>query len=168
MTGADRFREARDVFAELVDLPAAEREARLEPLDRSDPELALAVRGLLESDARAEGFLDEPAPERLGALGSGEDAPAARRGSQHRPSASTSARTELRQLGRGGMGEVWLAERTDGQFEQRVALKLIKRGMDSEELLARFLRERQILARLQHPNIAQLRRGAATTGARTS
>ncbi len=54
------------------------------------------------------------------------------------------------------MGEVWEAERADGQFEQIVALKLLKRGMDSEEVLRRFLRERQILARLEHPNIARL------------
>ncbi len=54
------------------------------------------------------------------------------------------------------MGEVWEAERADGQFEQIVALKLVKRGMDSEEVLRRFLRERQILARLEHPNIARL------------
>src|SRR6185436_351265 len=62
----------------------------------------------------------------------------------------------LQEIGRGGMGTVWLAERADGQFEQRVALKLIKRGMDSDEILGRFRRERQILARLEHPNIARL------------
>jgi len=62
----------------------------------------------------------------------------------------------VEEVGRGGMGTVWLAERADGQFEQRVALKLIKRGMDSDEILSRFLRERQILARLEHPNIGRL------------
>jgi len=62
----------------------------------------------------------------------------------------------IREIGRGGMGAVWLAERADGQFEQFVAVKLVKRGMDSDEILARFLRERQILARLNHPNIARL------------
>ena len=51
------------------------------------------------------------------------------------------------------MGTVWLAERADGQFEQQVALKLVKRGMDTDEILARFLRERQILARLEHPGL---------------
>jgi eukaryotic-like serine/threonine-protein kinase len=61
-----------------------------------------------------------------------------------------------KQIGRGGMGTVWLAERADGQFEQRVALKLVRRGMDSDDILARFLRERRILARLAHPNIARL------------
>ena len=62
----------------------------------------------------------------------------------------------LSELGRGGMGIVLLAERADGQFEQRAAIKLVKRGMDSDAVQARFLRERQILARLEHPHIARL------------
>lgn len=62
----------------------------------------------------------------------------------------------LEEIGRGGMGAVWLAERADGQFDQRVALKVVKRGMDTDEILARFIRERQILARLEHPHIARL------------
>ena len=62
----------------------------------------------------------------------------------------------VREIGEGGMGQVFLAERTDGQFDQRVAIKLLKRGMDSHAILARFLRERRILAGLDHPNIARL------------
>ena len=58
--------------------------------------------------------------------------------------------------GRGGMGEVYLAERSDPAFAQRVALKVIKRGMDSQAIVRRFVRERQILARLDHPNLAHL------------
>ena len=61
----------------------------------------------------------------------------------------------LERLGEGGMGEVWLAEQSR-PVRRRVALKLIKRGMDSDEISRRFLIERQILARLQHPNIARL------------
>ncbi|MBN8644100.1 MAG: serine/threonine protein kinase [Planctomycetes bacterium] len=60
------------------------------------------------------------------------------------------------ELGRGGMGVVYLAVRTDDQFKTRVALKVIKRGMDSEEILRRFTIERQVLAALNHPNIARL------------
>jgi len=62
----------------------------------------------------------------------------------------------VEQIGSGGMGSVYLAERADGQFEQKVALKIIKPGMNSQEIIARFEEERQILARLQHPNIARL------------
>jgi eukaryotic-like serine/threonine-protein kinase len=68
----------------------------------------------------------------------------------------------VRELARGGMGVVYLAERADGQFQQRVALKLIKRGMDSEEIHQRFLAERQILAQLNHPHIARLLDGGVS------
>jgi len=61
-----------------------------------------------------------------------------------------------RELGRGGMGTVFLAERADGQFEKQVAIKILNRGADTAEILRRFRAERQILARLDHPNIARL------------
>jgi serine/threonine-protein kinase len=60
------------------------------------------------------------------------------------------------------MGEVYLGERADGRFDQKVAVKLVKRGMDSREILRRFARERRILARLQHPGIARLLDGGET------
>lgn len=62
----------------------------------------------------------------------------------------------IRELGRGGMGAVWLARRADQQFEKLVAIKLLKRGTDTDEVLRRFHAERQILARLDHPNISRL------------
>jgi serine/threonine-protein kinase len=61
-----------------------------------------------------------------------------------------------REIGRGGMGAVYLAERADGQFEKQVAIKVLKRGTDTEEVLQRFATERRIVARLDHPNIARL------------
>ncbi len=66
-----------------------------------------------------------------------------------------------RELGRGGMSVVWLARRVDG-FAQRAAIKLLKRGMDSEELVRRFERERALLAALEHPGIARLYDGGST------
>ncbi len=62
----------------------------------------------------------------------------------------------VKQLGRGGMGAVYLGERADGQFEKQVAIKILKRGTDTDEVLRRFAVERQILARLDHPNITRL------------
>lgn len=62
----------------------------------------------------------------------------------------------IKQIGTGGMGTVYLAERADGHFEQKVALKVVKPGINSNEIISRFEDERQILARLQHPNIARL------------
>ncbi len=61
-----------------------------------------------------------------------------------------------RELGHGGMGTVYLAARADGQFEKEVAIKVLKRGTDTDEVLRRFAAERHILARLDHPNIARL------------
>jgi eukaryotic-like serine/threonine-protein kinase len=72
----------------------------------------------------------------------------------------------IERLGRGGMGEVYLGERVDGRFEQKVAVKLLKRGMDSGEMLRRFARERRILARLEHPGIARLLDGGETAEGR--
>jgi eukaryotic-like serine/threonine-protein kinase len=69
----------------------------------------------------------------------------------------------VRELGRGGMGTVFLAERADGQFEKQVAIKILNRGADTAEILRRFRAERQILARLDHPNIGRLL-DAGTTG----
>ena len=68
----------------------------------------------------------------------------------------------VREIGRGGMGAVYLARRADGRFEQQVAVKLLKRGTDTEEVLRRFRAERRILARLEHPNIARLLDGGET------
>src|SRR5688572_1588422 len=62
----------------------------------------------------------------------------------------------IREIGRGGMGTVYLARRADQEFEKEVAIKLLKRGTDTDEVLRRFRAERQILARLEHPNIARL------------
>ena len=68
----------------------------------------------------------------------------------------------IRRIGQGGMGAVYLAERDDDQFKKQVAIKLIRRGMDTDFVLRRFRNERQILARLDHPNIARLLDGGTT------
>jgi eukaryotic-like serine/threonine-protein kinase len=72
----------------------------------------------------------------------------------------------VEEIGRGGMGAVYLAERADGEFEKRVALKLVKRGMDSEDIVRRFQLERRVLASLQHPNIAALHDGGVSDDGR--
>ena len=68
----------------------------------------------------------------------------------------------VREIGQGGMGAVYLAVRADDQYQKRVAIKLIKHGLDSESILRRFRNERQILASLDHPNIAKLLDGGTT------
>src|SRR5688572_15966513 len=68
----------------------------------------------------------------------------------------------LQEIGHGGMGTVYLAARADEQYQKRVAIKVIKAGMGGDEAVGRFRRERQILAGLDHPNIARLLDGGAT------
>jgi serine/threonine-protein kinase len=68
----------------------------------------------------------------------------------------------VRELGRGGMGAVYLAQRADEAFEKQVAIKVISPGTSSDQVLARFMRERRILARLEHPHIARLIDGGST------
>jgi len=150
-----RFAAAWRSFEELADLAPDERAAALAGLAERDAGLAAAVEELFAAESAA--------GERFLQSGVGAFAPAlvvAALDERLPGGAGPGDRVgpyRLRELlGRGGMGEVWEAERADGQFEQTVALKLLKRGMDSEAVLSRFLRERQILARLEHPNIARL------------
>jgi serine/threonine protein kinase/Tfp pilus assembly protein PilF len=156
-----RLGEAADIFGELVELAPAEARTTLQALEASDPDLARLVRGLLEADSAAGTFLEQGAVEyapRLGDLGASASPDPDAAGKAIGPYVLISL------LGRGGMGEVWVAERRDGQFEQRVALKLLKGGMDSEGIRRRFLQERQVLARLEHPNIARLLDGGESDG----
>lgn len=124
-----------------------------------DSELAQAVRALLEADGQAGGFLSAPALGPQFQLSSSEgladadDAAIGRRIGAYRLE---------RRIASGGMGTVYLGIRDDDQFHKQVAVKLIKRGMDSEDILHRFRHERQLLANLEHPNIARLIDGGAT------
>lgn len=144
--------EVAEVFGELVECSATERAAALEAATADRPELRREVESLLDAHARAAEFLGRAAP--LGRRG--PEAPELTAGARIGPF------RVLDELGRGGMGTVYLAERADGSFDQQVALKLIRVGFGSELLRERFLRERRILARLEHPNIARLIDGGLT------
>jgi serine/threonine protein kinase len=158
---AERWHRISAVFDQLCEAPASARNALLQQHCGDDAELRREVVALLEADA-AGGALDQHVPKLRIAVAADwardSEAPAA--------GADIGCWRVRRELGRGGMGVVMLAERIDGQFEQRVALKLIKRGMDSDAVLSRFLQERQILARLSHPNIARLLDGGLSTDGR--
>ena len=155
-----RWTEVRSLFEELVELSPSERQSRLAAL--ADRDLSERVRKLLAADSDAGRFLETPAVAVAGGLFDGlpgvpDEAPPPERIGPYRV---------LGRLGRGGMGEVLLAERADGLFDQRVAIKLLRRGMASDEILSRFSRERRILARLEHPHIARLLDGGATEDGR--
>ena len=152
MSPGERWHEASRLFDELVELDGEVRAARLATLVAHDADLARDVVGLLAADERSGGLLDagvaRASPTLAGALAQTPEAPD--------ESGTTLGAFRLqRLLGRGGMGEVYLAERTLGDVRQPVAIKLLKRGMDSNELLRRFAQERRILAQLGHPHIAR-------------
>ncbi len=156
---ADRWRRIGELFDQLVEVPAQQREALLAHLCSDDQQLLHELRALLAADADGDAF-EQRTPQLRDAVVTDwvrEQESGAAIGSV------IGSWRVLRELGRGGMGVVLLVERADGQFKQRAALKLIKRGMDSEAVLARFLRERQILARLAHPNIARLLDGGLSS-----
>ncbi|HEX4956509.1 MAG TPA: tetratricopeptide repeat protein [Thermoanaerobaculia bacterium] len=152
------------LFDDLVDLSPADQQARLAELEAKEPALARRLRVLLAADSLPDSFLEQPIADITTSIGLGR--PATGRDSHLPPGTLVGAWRLGARIGHGGMGEVYLAERADGAFEQRVALKLIKRGMDTDEIVRRFLTERQILARLDHPGIARLLDGGSTSDGR--
>jgi serine/threonine-protein kinase len=144
-------RHARILRAAL-DLPTGERDGYVVRECGADDALLARLRTLLALDAETALPLDRPAEAHAARLMA-----TAPDGNAHLAAGMRIGPYRLvHELGRGGMGAVWLAERDDGQFQQQVALKLIRLGMDSEHVQHQFRRERALLARLQHPNIAQL------------
>ncbi len=142
----ERWRRAKEIVADAVDEPSiTERAALVAARCGNDEELLREVESLLEQTTgtleRAAQSSSENVRRRLTSLNEGD---------------RLGAWAVVREIGRGGMGAVYLAKRADGEFEKEVAIKVLKRGTDTEEVLRRFRAERQILARLDHPNIARL------------
>ena len=146
-----RWRRARELFEAACDLPESEWASFLDPACRGEPSLRREVQDLLEAGREAGSFLEAPAPGPEPA-GPGELREGARIGRYRL----------LRELGRGGMGVVYLAERAEGDFHKRVALKAIRPELASSETTRRFHTERQILANLEHPHIARLLDGGTS------
>ena len=142
-------RRAWQLLRAAMDLPAGERDAFAQHTCAGDSVLLAELRGLLAQDSATDSLLDERLdPSRyLGASSASSTAPIGSAIGPYRL---------IEQIGAGGMGAVYRAERVGGIAKHHVALKLIKRGMDSDEIVQRFLREREILAQLKHPNIARL------------
>jgi serine/threonine-protein kinase len=156
MTDAAAWERIEACLDELLALPAGERAAALERLAGGDAALRLRLQGLLDQTSAGDSLLDRPA---LAAFQS-EATPAG----SVAPGTRIGAWRVVELIGRGGMGEVYRAERADGQFEQQAALKLIRR--DAAESPRRFQAERQILARLEHSGIARLLDGGVAQDGR--
>jgi len=154
---AARWTHIQTLFEAALDQDPDQRDAFLQTVCADDPELLAEVHSLLAADADAHPLLDGLAIDAI-ALPADllPDGILPSEGERVGP-----YRIE-EPLGHGGMGAVFLAERADGQFEQRVALKLVRGGTASGQIVRRFRSERQILARLQHPHIARLLEGGLT------
>lgn len=144
----DRWARLQEVFEEALELDPGERAAFLDAACAGDPALRRDLEALLRSASRlGEADLIRGAVE--DALLEMEEVP-------DRAGIRLGAYRLIRVLGRGGMGNVWLAERADAAYEARVAIKLVRGGFAHPDLARRFRTERQILADLRHPNIARL------------
>ena len=147
----DRWRLVDALFEEALALPASERAAFVAARSAGDEVLRRQVEALIQAQHAADDFLEAPPLDLLDAATAATPTDAAslaeRRLGPYRL---------LREIGQGGMGEVYLAERADGQFVQRVAVKRIRGGFAFTAAHDRFRLERQILARLEHPHITRL------------
>ncbi len=147
-----RWREIERLFVEALELDPSQRAAWLQQNCGDDAELRREVESLLASDQEHEqGFLESKVAGAAAAV----VAPP-------RTMQRVGPYEIVRELGRGGMGTVYLARRADDHFQNQVAIKLVRPGLDTDFLFMRFKRERQILATFQHPNIARLLDGGTT------
>ena len=135
------------IFVAALDKSSAEdRAAYLDEACGHDPELRRHIDRLLNAQARAGGFLQNPVP---GLAGTIDQQP------REQPGTIIGPYKLLQQIGEGGMGVVYMAEQQE-PVRRKVALKIIKPGMDSAQVLARFEAERHALAMMDHPNIARV------------
>ena len=155
---AERWQRVKQLFGDALDQPLPSRGAWLAAAAAGDPSLVAEVGALLAAYEQADDRLEQGAAAM--APGVWQDLQTAVAGLRIGPYRIVS------ELGRGGMGAVYLAARDEPGFEQQVAVKLIKRGMDTEGIVRRFLRERRILAGLAHPHIARLYDGGSTADGR--
>jgi eukaryotic-like serine/threonine-protein kinase len=141
MTDKSFHNRIKEIFSEALELPEAERLQYLTQTCGDDKDLRSEVESLLASFEKSEEFIETPA---------------------FSVNQITQQTTQfgnykiIKEIGQGGMGTVYLAERSDGQFEQKVAIKIVRQTYADSEIIRRFKNERQILAKLQHPNIASL------------
>lgn len=158
---SSNWQKIEEIFDEAAELPLAKREDFLNEVCGGDAELRREVEALLAADEQSDDFIESPivASNTLAGLlpDNIEDSLA-----PHFLGRRVGAYELVRELGRGGMGAVYLARRADAEFRKEVAVKLVKRGMDTDFILKRFRNERQILATLDHPNIARLLDGGTT------
>lgn len=154
------WQQLQALFDQAVQLQGDERKAFIDRLAKDDSSLAEELQDLLDADGD-----DTLSPKPVG-LDSDGAGPASDAGPDQLEGVELGAYRLIRRVGSGGMGAVYLAERADGAFERQAAVKVVRRGMNTDEVLQRFRAERQILSRLDHPNISALLDGGVTPDGR--
>src|SRR5882762_4306428 len=156
----ETWQQLKTFFQAAIELAPDQRASFLIEACAADAALRSRVEQLLASHDEAGSFLDSPAVVDAGVIIAEEQCRVAEApvmiGHHIGPYEL------IREIGRGGMGTVFLAVRADDQYRKQVAIKLVNRGMDTDTILRRFTMERQILANLEHPNIARLLEGGST------
>jgi non-specific serine/threonine protein kinase/serine/threonine-protein kinase len=168
---SERWQRIEALFQSALELEPAARAAYLAEASGNDLQIKAEVEALLFAHSSAGSFIESPILDK-------QQHPRTDYAGNDATTVSLSVEEQeqlmqprvgpyklLQEIGRGGMGTVYLAARDDDQFQKRVAIKLVKRGMDTDFVLRRFRNERQILASLDHPGIARLLDGGtAETG----
>jgi eukaryotic-like serine/threonine-protein kinase len=156
MTSGDQWEQVQQIFLAVADLTPDKQAALLDEMCEGDTALRDEVESLLRADSTGEATFGAAVKTALkkeaASLLDGPRIEGSRLG----------AYRLIREIGRGGMGSVYLASRADQEYESNVAIKLVRPGFDTDFVLRRFRRERQILARLHHPNIGRLFDGGST------
>lgn len=148
---AGKWDQIKELFSSALERDPSQRSAFLREACGGDDALRVEVESLLSSYNHADSFIDRPAGETTLDT-TGEPLTGQRIGSYQ----------VIREIGSGGMAVVYLAMRADDQYRKRVAIKLVKKGLDLDEIPRRFRNERQTLAALDHPNIVKLLDGGST------
>jgi eukaryotic-like serine/threonine-protein kinase len=156
-TQIDRWNLIQEIFQGALDRPFSDRKEYIQNACGDDRDLRLEVESLLASDRDGETIQSLIAYD---VRDLGQESIASEIGNQVGPYRL------VRELDSGGMGVVYLGVRTDDQYFQIVAIKMIRRGLESRELVQRFRSERQILASLNHPNIGAILDGGETKDGR--
>jgi hypothetical protein len=151
----DNWDQAHRLFLAAADLTPVEMAKFLDEACAGNAELRAEIESLIRADRGSDTFLSGLIADEASIL-VGTQSPGDRIGFYR----------IVRELGHGGMGAVFLATRDDDEYQRLVAIKVVKRGMDTEEVLSRFRHERQILADLDHPYIARLHDGGTTVDGR--
>ena len=151
----DKWKHVKEIFHAALEVPGTDRAVFVSSACGDDSTMLAEVYSLLASHSESKFLFERPALASVSELVEDTAVPS-------RKGQIVGAYKIEVEIGRGGMGAVYLASRADEAYDKKVAIKLIKRGFDTDEIVRRFRHERQILAGLEHPNITRLLDGGST------